>query len=889
MKKYLLAATLLLLTTALPAHGRERVSGWCEQGGNDVTVGGLTSTEDVQESFASCTITVYDVGTLDIASIFSDDSGTVKANPFTASATGFWFFLADDARYDLRFSGGGISTPFTIGDILLDDTKTDVTVSVASSATPIFDASLGSIFTNTLTANITSSTISNPFTGQRITIYFAQDGTGGWTVAWPANVQLRKAGYVVSSDASAVSVIKLYYDGTNWREIGRDADEVGYVVEPESGTLDVLGALTIDGNFTVDTTGRDLCASGARCDAFLEEVMVGISNNVHAIDGNLYAKTEAGINAAIAAAQTDASAVYIPAGSYTTTDEFDIDCTASNPITVFGDGPQQTIIEQTTWGQAVFEIRDCIGVQIRDIGFLNTQTKVVISGTYDGNPARGFAAGIYVADSDKTVIENIECIDLSNCVTWRGDTTSTSVLDEDNVLRGMKAKGVDQGLLAQQQRGCIVSDLIGEDIEVVQTGNPSHLIYFTAGTSTVDQESCSGSNFSDRDNLGGAAYKFVDVKGFQFTAMGGIGGESAFDLEANESTFSGGTFLDYTPDTSRGLYNITNTTRTTLSDFYASTTNDFDQDGLRIHTAGNSDIRIVNFYIKCDYSSGASGKACFRVNQGDRIQIINPTCEQVDGDKLCFWIQDGDGHLISDPVFLGNVTSPRFFSLTASTTTRIILHSDEINQADLPTASILDGSSMFCADCTIANICVASGSGSFAKRLNSSWNCGGGVTIANPLEGSLTNQPRWILKIVDHTDMTAVATAATFTLWTLPTNTMIYDVVATVVTAWAGTGPVSAAVASVGTTGSPNDLALDDNFFATGTRYDLHDATASGGKGALLFDATDKFAPHMYVVGGAIELQMDLTGGNHSTTSAGQARIYILVSQPLGNTTTEAN
>ncbi len=227
MKKCLLAAMLLLLATALPAHGRERVSGWCEQGGNTITTGGLPSTEDVQESFASCTVTIYDVGTLDLASIFSDDSGTVKANPFTASSTGFWFFLADDARYDLRFSGGGISTPFTIGDILLDDTKNDVTtiVSVASSATPTFDASLGTIYTNTLTANVTSSTISNPVTGQRITLYLAQDGTGGWTFAWPANVQLRKGGYTISDDASAVSTIALYYDGTNWRELNRGPDE----------------------------------------------------------------------------------------------------------------------------------------------------------------------------------------------------------------------------------------------------------------------------------------------------------------------------------------------------------------------------------------------------------------------------------------------------------------------------------------------------------------------------------------------------------------------------------------------------------------------------------------------------------------------------------------
>ena len=164
------------------------------------------------------------------------------------------------------------------------------------------------------------------------------------------------------------------------------------------------------------------------------------------------------------------------------------------------------------------------------------------------------------------------------------------------------------------------------------------------------------------------------------------------------------------------------------------------------------------------------------------------------------------------------------------------------------------------------------------------------TTLLASLEDVPSNTPRWIFKQVDHTDMTAGATADTFTLFTLPANTMIHDVVGTVVTAWAGTGPVSAAVASVGTNaGAANDLTLDDNFFSAATVYELHDATASGGKGTLLFDATDKFAPHMFVAGGVVELQMDLTGGNHSATSAGQARIYMLISQPLGNTTTEAN
>jgi len=266
MKK-VIAAIALLLGISLPAHGRERVSGWCEQGGEQVTVGGLTSTENVQRSYPSCTITIFDSGTMDLTSIFSDDSGTVKANPFVASSTGFWFFYSNDGRVDVRLSGGGIVTPFTIGDILLNDTKNDVTtiVAVASSATPTFDASLGTIFTNTLTANVTSSTISNPVTGQRITIYLAQDGTGGRTFAWPANVQLRGGGYVVSDDVSAVSVIKLYYDGTNWREIGWDADEFGRDLIPV-------------------VTGQNIGSATARPDGIFDVMTTGVLNNVRVVD-----------------------------------------------------------------------------------------------------------------------------------------------------------------------------------------------------------------------------------------------------------------------------------------------------------------------------------------------------------------------------------------------------------------------------------------------------------------------------------------------------------------------------------------------------------------------------------------------------------------------------
>lgn len=124
MKFRLLALTLL---AALPLLADERLNGWCEQGGNTATTGGVASSDYIQESFRSCTVTVYDAGTLNVSTIYSDNSSTGKANPFTADIYGYWFFYADDGRFDVKFSGGGIAVPFTISDFLLDNSGSGIT------------------------------------------------------------------------------------------------------------------------------------------------------------------------------------------------------------------------------------------------------------------------------------------------------------------------------------------------------------------------------------------------------------------------------------------------------------------------------------------------------------------------------------------------------------------------------------------------------------------------------------------------------------------------------------------------------------------------------------------------------------------------------------------
>lgn len=103
------------------AYANQKAQGNCEQGGNVVVTNGQSSTTKVQQSFPTCTVTVYLTGTTTPATIYSDNSSTPLSNPFTADVTGHWGWYAANGRYDVQLSGGGISAPFTISDILLSD------------------------------------------------------------------------------------------------------------------------------------------------------------------------------------------------------------------------------------------------------------------------------------------------------------------------------------------------------------------------------------------------------------------------------------------------------------------------------------------------------------------------------------------------------------------------------------------------------------------------------------------------------------------------------------------------------------------------------------------------------------------------------------------------
>lgn len=106
--KNIIKIFLLSLIGSIPAMAATgTVNGFCTNGGQTVAVSGLNSTTKVQQSYPSCTVTVYASGTTNKATIYSDSSNTPLANPFTATTTGKFIFYADGGTgLDVVINGG---------------------------------------------------------------------------------------------------------------------------------------------------------------------------------------------------------------------------------------------------------------------------------------------------------------------------------------------------------------------------------------------------------------------------------------------------------------------------------------------------------------------------------------------------------------------------------------------------------------------------------------------------------------------------------------------------------------------------------------------------------------------------------------------------------------
>lgn len=92
-----------------------------------------------------------------------------------------------DKGYDMLDSDSGQLVTNLSGIQTAKDIVPEL-ISVPYGVSVSFDASKAKGFQLLLTGNVASSSLVNTYTGEEITFLIQQDGTGGRTFAWPANV-----------------------------------------------------------------------------------------------------------------------------------------------------------------------------------------------------------------------------------------------------------------------------------------------------------------------------------------------------------------------------------------------------------------------------------------------------------------------------------------------------------------------------------------------------------------------------------------------------------------------------------------------------------------------------------------------------------------------------
>ena len=96
--------------------------------------------------------------------------------------------------------------------VIKDLTETVYALTYASTITP--DVANGTVQKVTLTGNVTFSAFSNPVAGQSLTLIVTQDGTGTRTLT--STMKFSGAAKTLSTAASSIDIITVFYDGTNY-------------------------------------------------------------------------------------------------------------------------------------------------------------------------------------------------------------------------------------------------------------------------------------------------------------------------------------------------------------------------------------------------------------------------------------------------------------------------------------------------------------------------------------------------------------------------------------------------------------------------------------------------------------------------------------------------
>jgi hypothetical protein len=152
------------------------------------------------------------------------------------------------------YNGGYWITTYSTSAILQGIYNT-----VAFSTTPIFSAGAYNYFALTLTAPVTSSSITGGVMGQIISLNICENSTGGYAFVWPPNLTNPPAISLAVNSCTATSAV---FDGTNWNSgYGAPAQAHAIVFADLSNAVYGVSAVVnlfntpVSGNIPVAGTG----------------------------------------------------------------------------------------------------------------------------------------------------------------------------------------------------------------------------------------------------------------------------------------------------------------------------------------------------------------------------------------------------------------------------------------------------------------------------------------------------------------------------------------------------------------------------------------------------------------------------------------------------------
>lgn len=189
-------------------------TGICEQGGIQIVTAAINSTNKALGSFPGCSVLVYNVGTLVTATLYADQGGTFKFNPFTADpTTGRYDFYIAGGFYDIVNYGASIpSGSFTLSSVgivnpLQPPVFPSLTVTGSSSSTLATITQSGNGYALGVQSVLSGEFINTSSNGDSLVV--SMGGTAGHAIVASQNTSVGTATVLISNTGSDPALLLL--------------------------------------------------------------------------------------------------------------------------------------------------------------------------------------------------------------------------------------------------------------------------------------------------------------------------------------------------------------------------------------------------------------------------------------------------------------------------------------------------------------------------------------------------------------------------------------------------------------------------------------------------------------------------------------------------------